>query len=221
MGIATQEGKLLDYEAILREADQRMYQNKLLNVKSREKYLLDAFLSILSARDIHTEKHSQRMVNIAYKIGQRMGLGPYDLDRLRLLALLHDIGKIGIPENILFKAEPLTEEDWKIIKNHPNIGYRIAKNIPDFSSIANEILYHHERWDGKGYPAGLKEKETPLLSRIIGLVDAFDVMQSVKYYKKPLSREEAMEEIRINAGTQFDPELVKIFFEVVNQKLLK
>lgn len=221
MGIATQEGKLLDYEAILREADQRMYQNKLLNVKSREKYLLDAFLSILSARDIHTEKHSQLMVNIAYKIGQRMGLGPYDLDRLRLLALLHDIGKIGIPENILFKAEPLTEEDWKIIKNHPNIGYRIAKNIPDFSSIANEILYHHERWDGKGYPAGLKEKETPLLSRIIGLVDAFDVMQSVKYYKKPLSREEAMEEIRINAGTQFDPELVKIFFEVVNQKLLK
>ena len=100
------------------------------------------------------------MVNIAYKIGQRMGLGPYDLDRLRLLALLHDIGKIGVPENILFKAEPLTEEDWKIIKNHPNIGYRIAKNIPDFSSIANEILYHHERWDGTGYPAGLKEKDS-------------------------------------------------------------
>ena len=221
IGFSTQEGKLSDYEAILREADHRMYQNKLLNVKRREKYLLDAFLAVLSTRDIHTEKHSQRMLNIANKIGQKMDLSPYDLGRLRLLVLLHDIGKIGIPENILFKVEPLTEAEWQILKNHPNIGYRIAKNIPDFSSIANEILYHHERWDGTGYPAGLKEKEIPLLSRIIGLVDAFDAMQSERTYKKPLSQKEVMEEFRANTGTQFDPELVKIFYEIIDQNLLK
>lgn len=221
MGFATQEGNFSDYEAIFREADKKMYQNKLLNVKSKEKYLLDAFLSILLERDIHTEKHAQRLVNIATKIGQKIGLSPYDLDKLRLLALLHDIGKIGVPESILFKVEPLTDEEWRILKNHTNIGYRITKNIPDFSSIANEILYHHERWDGKGYPSGLKGKDIPLLSRIISIVDTFDAMQATRPYKKPLTRKQALAEIRRNTGTQFDPELVNIFFEVINQKLLK
>nr|HPK86436.1 diguanylate cyclase [Atribacterota bacterium] len=221
MGFATQEGNFSDYEAIFREADKKMYQNKLLNVKSKEKFLLDAFLSILLERDIHTEKHAQRLVNIASMMGKKIGLSPYDLDKLRLLALLHDIGKIGVPEKILFKVAPLTDEEWRVLKNHTNIGYRIAKNIPDFSSIANEILYHHERWDGNGYPSGLKGKDIPLLSRIISIVDAFDTMQATRPYKKPLTREQALAEIRRNAGTQFDPELVKVFFEVIEQKLLK
>jgi diguanylate cyclase (GGDEF)-like protein/PAS domain S-box-containing protein len=215
IGFATQEGALVNCEEIIKEADHKMYQNKLFNAKSREKYLLNAFLTILAERDVHTESHAQRLANISSIMGQKIGLNHYELNRLHLLALLHDIGKIGIPEDILFKADPLTNKEWEKLKNHCQIGYRIAKNIPDFSSIAKEILYHHERWDGTGYPVGLKEKEIPLLSRIIAIVDAYDTMQSSRNYKKTLNQKEALEVVRKNAGSQFDPDLVTIFLEVL------
>lgn len=218
IGFATQDGTFASCDSIIKEADNKMYQNKIFNAQSREKHLLNAFLTILAERDVHTANHAQHLTKISSMMGQKIGLNSYDLNRLRLLALLHDIGKIGVPETILFKEEPLTGEEWKKLKKHCQIGYRITKNIPDFSSIAKEILYHHERWDGKGYPLGLKEEEIPLLSRIIAIVDAYDAMQSKRNYKKALSTEEAREEIKKNAESQFDPNLVNVFLEIVKPK---
>jgi diguanylate cyclase (GGDEF)-like protein/PAS domain S-box-containing protein len=217
MGYATQEDSSSSSEELIREADEKMYQNKLFNTKSREKHLLNAFLSILAARDPHTENHANRMAVLAIAMGEKLNLNHYDLNRLRLLALLHDIGKIGIPENILFKKGPLSPSEWKNMKDHSQIGYRITKNIPDFASICKEILYHHEKWDGSGYPVRLKGKEIPLLSRIISIIDAYDAMQSKRPYKKMMTQGESIAEIKKNTGSQFDPNLVPVFLDIINE----
>ncbi len=215
LGYVTQKGEYKDIKTLLKEADQKMYQDKLFSAKSREKYLLNSFQLILAERDPHTEDHARRLQGLALALGKKIGFSEYQLNNLRLLALLHDIGKIGIPDNILFKAHTLTPSEWKKMREHSLIGYRMAKNIPDFAPIAQEILYHHERWDGTGYPDGLKGEKIPLLSRIISIVDAYDVMQSRRPYKGPISKAKTLKEIKKCAGTQFDPQLVEIFLKIV------
>jgi HD-GYP domain-containing protein (c-di-GMP phosphodiesterase class II) len=125
--------------------------------------------------------------------------------------MLHDIGKIGIDDRILNKPGKLSEEEWVIMKKHPEIGYRIAISLPELSSVAEYILTHHERWDGKGYPKGLIGEEIPLLSRILAVADAYDAITEERVYRKKRSREEALEEIMNHSGTQFDPAIVEIF----------
>ena len=218
LGHATQEGGYKEIETLLKEADDKMYQDKLFQSKTREKYLLDSFLLILAERDTHINDHSQRLQELALSLGKRVGLTEYQLGNLKLLALLHDIGKIGIPDSILFKTNTLTPSEWKKMREHSRIGYRMAKNIPDFAPIAHEILCHHEHWDGKGYPEGLKGEDIPLLSRIISIVDAYDVMQSRRPYKGAISKAEALKEVKRCAGTQFDPQLVEIFLKIVKNK---
>ena len=218
LGHITQEGEYKDINTLLKEVDQNMYRDKLFSAKSREKHLLDSFSMILAERDSHTEDHAKRLQELALALGKRVGLTEYQLNNLKLLALLHDIGKIGIPDNILFKTYTLTPSEWEKMKAHPQIGYRMAKNIPDFATIAHEILYHHEHWDGSGYPEGLKGEEIPLLSRIISIVDAYDVMQSRRPYKGAVSKAKALEEVKRYAGTQFDPQLVEIFLKMVKNK---
>lgn len=218
LGHTTQEGEYKDINSLLKEADRNMYQDKLFNGKSREKHFLEAFRIILAERDPHTSDHAQRLQELALSLGKRVGLTEYQLGNLKLLALLHDMGKIGIPDSILFKTYILTHSEWKKMREHPRIGYRMAKNIPDFSPIAQEILYHHEYWDGTGYPDGLKGEKIPLLSRIISIIDTYDVMQSRRPYKGPISKTEAIKEIKRCAGTQFDPQLVEIFLKIENDK---
>jgi len=218
LGHITQEGEYKDINTLLKEVDQNMYRDKLFSAKSKEKHLLDSFSMILAERDSHTEDHAKRLQGLALALGKRVGLTEYQLNNLKLLALLHDIGKIGIPDNILFKTYTLTPSEWEKMKAHPQIGYRMAKNIPDFATIAHEILYHHEHWDGSGYPEGLKGEEIPLLSRIISIVDAYDVMQSRRPYKGAVSKAKALEEVKRYAGTQFDPQLVEIFLKMVKNK---
>ncbi len=215
LGKATQEGEYQDIGTLLKEADNKMYQDKLFSAKSREKYLLDSFCMILAERDPHAGDHAQRLQELALSLGKRIALSEYQLNNLKLLALLHDIGKIGIPDSILFKTYDLTPSEWKKMKEHPKIGYRMAKNIPDFTPIAREILYHHENWDGSGYPEGLKGEKIPLLSRIITIADAYDVMQSRRPYKGKISKAKALQEIKRCTGTQFDPQLVEIFLKIV------
>ena len=215
LGYVTQEGEYKDIKTLLKEADQRMYQDKLFNGKSREKHFLEAFRIILAERDPHTEDHAQRLQELALSLGRRVGLTEYQLGNLKLLALLHDIGKIGIPDSILFKTYILTPSEWKKMREHSLIGYRMVKNIPDFAPIAQEILHHHEHWDGNGYPDGLKGEKIPLLSRIISIVDAYDVMQSRRPYKGAVSKAKALKEVKSCAGTQFDPQLVEIFLKIV------
>ena len=134
---------------------------------------------------------------------------------LKTVGLLHDIWKIAIDENVLNKPDKLNDDEWEEIKRHPEIGYRILNTVNDMSEMANWTLYHHERWDGKGYPKGLKGNEIPFVSRIITIADAYDAMTSERSYRSALPEEFVIAELQKNAGIQFDPELVRVFIEKV------
>jgi HD-GYP domain-containing protein (c-di-GMP phosphodiesterase class II) len=140
------------------------------------------------------------------------------LDELSVLADLHDLGKVAIPDDIVTKKDKLNEKDWQILKSYPEIGYNIAQSSNKFSNIAEYILTHHERWDGKGYPQGLKGEDIPLVSRITAIADAYDVMRSGRFYKRTLSKKEAIEEIRKSSGLQFDPKLVEEFVKILEDE---
>jgi HD-GYP domain-containing protein (c-di-GMP phosphodiesterase class II) len=127
--------------------------------------------------------------------------------------MLHDIGKIGIDNSILNKPGKLSKNEWEIMKKHSEIGYRIAMSSPELEPIAEYILAHHERWDGNGYPQGLKGEEIPLLSRILAVVDSYDAMTEDRVYRKAMTHQAAIEEIKKNAGTQFDPNIAQIFID--------
>ena len=162
-----------------------------------------------------TEQHAERLATLSTKVGRRLNLIEKDLGELQLLGILHDIGKIGIDDKILNKPGKLSEEEWTVMKRHPEIGYRIARASHKLARIADYIISHHERWDGKGYPKGLKGNDIPLLSRIISVADAYDAMTEDRVYRKAMSKEEAITEIRRNAGFQFDPVIANIFIESV------
>ena len=151
--------------------------------------------------------------------GESMGLAHEEIDKLHLFCMLHDIGKIGISDQILKKPGKLTDEEWEEMKKHPEIGYRIAMSSPDFANVAEFILSHHERWDGKGYPRGLKGESIPIHSRILAVVDAYDAMTQDRVYHKAISHQEAIDEIIRCSGTQFDPLVVKMFVREM-QKLI-
>jgi HD-GYP domain-containing protein (c-di-GMP phosphodiesterase class II) len=155
------------------------------------------------------------MIELAHALGESQGLPVSELDRLSLLAILHDIGKATISEDILTKSGKLTEKEWEIIRNHPEVGSRITSASNEFASVSEEILSHHERWDGLGYPRGLKGESIPFLARIISIVDAYDVMIHDRPYRKTVSKEEALNEIERCAGTQFDPELAADFIRIM------
>ncbi|UMZ72967.1 PAS domain S-box protein [Natranaerofaba carboxydovora] len=207
-----------DIEEVMTEAEDNMHKQKLAEGKSVRSAVLKALLKTLEAKSYETEEHSQRMLTVAWQIGKKLGLQDTELDRLSLLITLHDIGKVNISERILVKDASLTDEEWEEIRKHPEIGYRITRATEEFSHVAKDILAHHERWDGKGYPQGLKEKEIPLLARITSIADAYDVMSNGRPYKKAMLKEEIIEEFRRCAGTQFDPELVEIFVEVLEDR---
>ncbi len=217
LGYAIQSGQYKNMELVLEQADENMYTEKLSDIASREKHIIDIFKTVLAVRDPHIEKHAERLQDLAEALGKDIGLSGFELRKLRLLALLHDIGKIGTPDNMLFKPDKLTEEEWEIMKKHSEDGYKMAENIPQLVLIAREILYHHERWDGTGYPKGLKGEQIPILSRIIFIVDAYDVMLAERPYKKAMTEEEAIKELKGNAGTQFDPELVERFLKIIGK----
>lgn len=213
MGFATKSIQDQKKEDLLKIADDYMYRRKLLGQTSLRRSILSAITTSMFEKSNETEEHAERMVELSYKLGVELGLTEYDLISLELAAKLHDIGKIGVSKETLEKPGKLNEDEWIEIKKHPDIGYRIAKTIPELSIIAEYILCHHERWDGQGYPRGLSGDNIPLISRIISVVDSYDAMIETRSYKKALSREVALSEIIRNSGTQFDP---KIAFTFVN-----
>jgi len=210
-GTRTTMDQLMD--TTLRIAEKYMYQRKVLESKSMHSAVLASIKATLFEKNEETEEHCERLIQLSAMIGKRMNLSQKELDELELLSNLHDIGKIGIPEQILNKPGKLTEEEWIEMKKHPQIGYRIANATLELASIAEYILCHHERWDGTGYPQKLKGLQIPLLSRIISIADAYDAMTQDRAYRKKLEPEEAQSEIRGNAGTQFDPDIAQIFLD--------
>lgn len=215
LGYATRTSMNQSISGVIKEAEDNMHFNKLLQSKSLYSSIVSLMKKTLYAKSQETEEHARRLIELSKKIGHKLNLKEQQMNELELLSTLHDIGKIGIEDNILNKADDLTEEEWIIMKKHPEIGYRIAKSTPELNMIADYILSHHERWDENGYPNGLKYEEIPLLSRILSVVDAFDAMTVDRIYRKGMTKSEAIEEIRRNSGTQFDPEIVRIFIETV------
>ena len=205
-----------DVFEILDEAESRMYKNKLTESRSIKSNILNTLLKTLSEKSQETSRHSNRMAALARKVAEEIDLSQSEVNKLTLIAKLHDIGKTVIPENILNKKDKLTAAEWKEIKTHPAVGHRILNATEEFSHISEEVLSHHEHWDGSGYPRGLKGEKIPLLARIIAVVDAYDVMTSKQVYKPAVSKEEALQEIAENAGTQFDPELSALFINLMS-----
>lgn len=211
LGYATKNEIDESLEKIIQAAEDFMYRQKLFEYKSLHSSFLTSIKRTMFEKSNETEEHAERMAQLSKKLGQTLELSAQQLVELELLSTLHDIGKISVDKNILTKTENLTQEDWHEIKKHPEVGYRIAKSSPELTHIAGFILSHHERWDGQGYPQGLVGEEIPLLSRIIAIVDAYDAMTQDRSYRKAITKQKALEEILKNAGTQFDPEIAKIF----------
>jgi len=211
IGLATAEESNVALQDIFKKADDHMYHDKLHRSNRVRTKTVEALLAALAERDHVMEGHTERLADICRKIGQEINLSSRQLSDLALLAQVHDLGKVGIPDKILFKEGPLTDEEWKTMRLHPEKGYRIAVTSPDLSGVAELILKHHECWDGNGYPLGLKETEIPVECRILSIVDAFDAMTNDRPYSKAVSYETALKEILNCAGTQFDPDLADVF----------
>ncbi len=207
------EGKIL---YLLNRSAERM-ENVALYEGLYENMLstLNSMAKILDARDPHTLQHSTRVTNLSLAMATILKLSDDEKDVLYIAASLHDIGKVGIPDSILLKPGLLTDEEFGIIKRHPDIGADILKPLPPMSRETDVIRYHHERYDGKGYPYGIGGEEIPLLSRIITLADSYDAMTSDRPYRKGLPMDKAIEEVVRCIGSQFDPELAKLFISKV------
>ncbi len=203
----------LDKTIIL--AEDLMYRRKLLEHKSLHSNILGSIKTTMFEKSNETEEHAERLAELSKKLRVVMGLTEEKLDELELVSTLHDLGKIGIDKNILTKPDKLNDAEWREIKKHPEIGFRIANSTPELRHIAEYILCHHERWDGKGYPLGLSGTDIPLISRMISVVDTYDAMTQDRAYRKALSVDVAAQEILHHAGTQFDPDIARIFVEKV------
>lgn len=219
MGFAIIESFEQDVDDVIKAAEEKVYKHKLLEQKSIFSGAINSLQESLEAKSFETKAHTSRMTKLVRKLGENMKLGSSELDELEIATRLHDIGKIGIREEILLKPEKLTNEEYDIIKTHTEKGYRIVMASSGLESVAKTVLTHHERWDGEGYPLGLKKQEIPLTARIISVVDAFDAMTNNRIYRNALSKQVALDEIERLRGKQFDPEIAGIFLEMMETEL--
>ena len=178
-----------------------------------------AFNQLLDLKDLNTGVHSTRLAEWGMRVGQELGLEESELQNLEVAALLHDIGKVGIPDAILRKPGRLDPDEYALMKKHSEYGWAVLRMIPGFERAAVDILHHHESFDGKGYPAGLKNTEIPVVSRIVCVIDAFDAMVSSRPYRKGLPYEEAVRRLTEASGTQFDPVVVRTFLSFAQAEM--
>ena len=197
------------YTGVAEERRQSMERMSLQMVR--------ALANTIDAKDSYTNGHSTRVAEYSVMIAKRMGYTGEKLEHLYYAALLHDIGKIGVPRDIINKPSRLTDEEYAIIKSHPSIGGNILKEVTEIPDIAIGARYHHERYDGKGYPDGLQGKGIPEPARIIGVADAYDAMTSKRSYRDVLAQDVVREEIEKGKGTQFDAEIAQIMLEIINE----
>jgi len=207
-------------ESVLVEVQNKLQRDKLIRSESHTSHILSVLKGSLREKTHETAEHVARLEQLAEKVGKQLGLSYEDITDLVLAASIHDIGKIVVPTQILEKEGKLTPEEWEIIKRHPQAGQGIAMAVQELSHVAEYILHHHERMDGTGYPDGLKGEEIPFLSRIISVIDAYDVMLHERAYKEPMSKEEAKQELRTHAGTQFDATVVEALLTYLDSPLV-
>jgi diguanylate cyclase (GGDEF)-like protein/PAS domain S-box-containing protein len=217
-GYAVSKTNLTDPERILKEADHNMYKVKLYHSQSNRNTVIQTLLKALNTRDYISEGHIESLQNLMLSLAARLGIAPQKMDDQRLFVQFHDIGKIGVPDWILFKQEPFAMEERTEMQRHSEIGYRIAQAAPDLVHISDWILKHHEWWDGSGYPLGLKGTEIPLECRILSIVDAFDAMTHDRTYRKAIAPSKAIAEIKRFSGVQFDPRIVEEFLQLAREK---
>lgn len=215
VGYATKMNTDESIDDIFSLAEESMSRQKLLESKSVHSSIIASIKTTMFERSHETADHAERLILLTKSIGLALLLDSDQLNYLELLSTLHDIGKMGISDSILSKTGALNNEEWIEMRKHPEVGYRIAQATSELIPIANYILCHHERWDGKGYPQGLTGENIPLLSRIVAIGDAYDAMTNDRSYRVAMTKGEAIEEIKKCAGTLFDPDIVNIFIEKV------
>lgn len=225
IGVVYLENRLL--QGVFEDEDKRLVQLvadragsafETAKLYQQEREILRALANAVEARDTGTSSHVQRVSHYALAVGQCLGLSNDELMQLEQSALLHDIGKIGIPDRVLLKQGPLSDEEWEKMREHPQLGLGIVGPVALPQAVRDGILYHQEAWDGSGYPFGVSGDDIPLFGRIIAVVDAFDAMTTNRPYRKGRSAQEAAEELDRCAGTQFDPEIVLAFLTVLHEE---
>jgi diguanylate cyclase (GGDEF)-like protein/PAS domain S-box-containing protein len=200
---------------ITKKAEDNMYNNKLIEGQEFRSRVIENILIAINGKSPSEEAHSKKVSELCVAFGEELKFDKNELESLRTFGLLHDIGKIAIANEILNKPGKLTESEFYEVKRHSEIGFRILSTVNDMAEMANYVLSHHERWDGKGYPKGLRGEAIPLVSRICTIADAYDAMTSDRSYRPAMSKEYAIEELKKNSGTQFDPELIEIFLNKI------
>ncbi len=208
--VTSVETQLLDAAADYLSA---FLHNVAMYVDQRALFMgtLKALTAAIDAKDPYTYGHSERVALLGSQLARACGMDETQAERVRIAGLVHDVGKIGVPESVLGNPGALTPAEFELIKRHPRIGYNILKDLVQLEDILPGVLYHHERWDGNGYPAGLSGENIPLMGRLLVVVDAFDAMSSDRRYRSALPREQVLQEIAECAGSQFDPHLAEVF----------
>ncbi|NCA92990.1 diguanylate cyclase, partial [bacterium] len=214
-GFAIQRDKEDTVDILNKEAEAFMYNRKFYSHKSAKSKTIDAIMEALFTKSDREEKHSKRVGILSEVIAQKMNLSKSEIDKIRVAGFLHDIGKIGIDEAVLNKAGKLETKEWELMKLHPAKGAGILENTNEYRDISDIVLLHHERFDGFGYPSGLKAEEIPLGARIIAVADTYDAITNERPYKKAMDRDDAINEMKRSAGTQLDPEIVSVLINKV------
>lgn len=210
-------GLVVESGSVLESSDLRMKELEE-GMSSMRESVICSFNQLLDLKDLSTGTHSSRLAEWAVRVARQLGLEEQQLPSIEAGAILHDIGKIGIPDAILGKSQTLSDSEYEVVKKHPEFGWVALRGIHGLEETSLYVLHHHESVDGSGYPAGLRSSEIPLGARIVCVIDAFDAMVSSRPYRSGLPLQEAIRRLRESSGTQFDPSVVETFIDVLESE---